>query len=218
MRLADYIGRYWAGAEAIYAIIIAMTFTSVLRGYAAIDEAAYMDIVYPALFCCIAWGIADGLFYAWERRYIIRMENEVIDLSRSAEKRDDAIPLIREQLDDTILRNIKDEKRTELYRNLLEYLADGGIKRSPSGSDAFNIILGASLISTAAGIVVVAPFFLVDSIKTALNISNILGILMLFVIGYNRVYEKSARDRMIMGFGTAIIGIVIAVITILLGG
>lgn len=100
----------------------------------------------------------------------------------------------------------------------VEYLADGGIKRSPSGSDAFNIILGASLISTAAGIAVVAPFFLVDSIKTALNISNILGILMLFVIGYNRVYEKSARDRMIMGFGTAIIGIVIAVITILLGG
>ena len=31
MKLADYIGRYWAGAEAIYAVIIAMTFTSVLR-------------------------------------------------------------------------------------------------------------------------------------------------------------------------------------------
>ena len=41
MKLADYIGRYWAGAEAIYAVIIAMTFTSVLRGYDAIDEAAY---------------------------------------------------------------------------------------------------------------------------------------------------------------------------------
>ena len=72
MKLADYIGRYWAGAEAIYAVIIAMTFTSVLRGYSAIDEAAYLDVVYPALFCCMAWGIADGLFYAWERRYNIR--------------------------------------------------------------------------------------------------------------------------------------------------
>ena len=218
MLLADYIGRYWAGAEAIYAVIIAMTFTSILRGHVAIDESAYLDVVYPALFCCIAWGIADGLFYAWERRYNIRMENEIIDLSRSVENKGDAIPLIKEQLDDTILRNIKDEKRTELYRKLLVYLADGGMKRSPSRSDAFSIILGASLISTAAGIAVVIPFFLLENVRAALNVSNVIGILMLFVIGWYRAYEKSTLDRMIMGFGTAIIGIVIAVVTILLGG
>lgn len=218
MKLADYIGRYWAGAEAIYAVIIAMTFTSILRGYAAIDESAYLDVVYPALFCCIAWGIADGLFYTWERRYNIRMENEIIDLSRSVKNKCDAIPLIKEQLDDTILRNIKEEKRTELYRSLIEYLADSGIIRSPSKRDAFNIILRASLISTAAGIAVVIPFFLLENVRGALNISNVIGILMLFLIGWQRAYEKSAPYRIIMALGTAIIGIVIAAITILLGG
>ncbi len=218
MNLADYIGRYWAGAEAIYAVIIAMTFTSVLRGYVAIDEAAYWEIIYPALFCCMAWGIADGLFYAWERRYNIRMENKIIDLSRSGQNRDAAIPLIREQLDDTILRNINYEKRMELYRNLMNYLDEVGIKRILSKRDAVNIISATFVISTVAGLAVVAPFFLVEDLKTALDISNLLGICLLFIIGYHRAYEKSASARMIMGFGTAIIGIVIAAVTILLGG
>jgi hypothetical protein len=39
----------------------------------------YQTVVYSALFCCIAWGIADGLFYAWERRYNIRTENKIIE-------------------------------------------------------------------------------------------------------------------------------------------
>ena len=218
MNLADYIGRYWAGAEAIYAVIIAMTFTSVLRSYAAIDEAAYWEIIYPALFCCIAWGIADGLFYAWERRYNIRMENKIIDLSRPGQDRDEAMHLIREQLDDTILRNINYEKRTELYRNLMNHLDEVGAKRTPSRWDALSIVSATFAISTAAGLAVVAPFFLVENLKTALDISNMLGICLLFIIGYHRAYEKSASARMIMGFGTAIIGIVIAAVTILLGG
>jgi hypothetical protein len=49
-----------------------MTFTSTLRGEAAIFEMVFQTVIYPALFCCIAWGVADGLFYAWERRNIIR--------------------------------------------------------------------------------------------------------------------------------------------------
>lgn len=218
MNLADYIGRYWAGAEAIYAVIIAMTFTSVLRSYAAIDGAAYWEIIYPALFCCIAWGIADGLFYAWERRYNIRMENKIIDLSRPGQDRDEAMHLIREQLDDTILRNINYEKRTELYRNLMNHLDEVGAKRTPSRWDALSIVSATFAISTAAGLAVVAPFFLVENLKTALDISNMLGICLLFIIGYHRAYEKSASARMIMGFGTAVIGIVIAAVTILLGG
>ena len=218
MNLADYIGRYWAGAEAIYAVIIAMTFTSVLRSYAAIDEAAYWEIIYPALFCCIAWGIADGLFYAWERRYNIRMENKIIDLSRPGQDRDEAMHLIREQLDDTILRNINYEKRTELYRNLMNHLDEVGAKRTPSRWDALSIVSATFAISTAAGLAVVAPFFLVAGLKTVLDISNMLGICLLFIIGYHRAYEKSASARMIMGFGTAVIGIVIAAVTILLGG
>jgi hypothetical protein len=42
------------------------------------------------------------------------MENKIIDLSRPGQDQDEAMSLIREQLDDTVLRNINYEKRTEL--------------------------------------------------------------------------------------------------------
>jgi hypothetical protein len=218
MGLADYIGKYWAGAEVIYAVIIAMTFTSVLRGYVAIPEVAYFNIVYSALFCYIAWGVADGSFYVWERKYNIRMENEIIDLSKLELKREAAIPLIKEQLDDTILRNIDEEKRIELYQSLLRYLSVSGKKKMVSTRDALNIVLGTSLVSTAAGVIVVLPFFLIDNLSFALDISNWLGISLLFIIVYNRTNERSFSGRIRSGFGTAIIGIIIAVITVLLGG
>lgn len=217
MKLSDYIGRYWASAEVMYAIIIAMTFTSTLRGTVATVGTFYYTVVYSALFCCVAWGIADGSFYAWERSYNARMENEIIEYSK-LDNDEAAISLIKEELDDTILRNIDENDREKLYQKLVEYLSEAGIKRKPSTRDAFNIVLGTFLASSAAGLIVVAPFFLIENVRTALNISNILGISLLFIIGYNRASERGLFARVTLGFGTAIIGIIIAVITTLLGG
>jgi hypothetical protein len=140
MKLSYYIGRYWASAEVMYAVIIAMTFTSTLRGHDDIYEMLYETIVYSALFCCIAWGVADGLFYAWERRHIIKTENEIIETSKS-EHNEYAISLIREELDDTILRKINEKNREELYKKLVEHLEEVGILEKPSTRDSASIIL-----------------------------------------------------------------------------
>ncbi|NPV61967.1 MAG: hypothetical protein HPY61_04940 [Methanotrichaceae archaeon] len=218
MKLSDYIGKYWAGAEAIYAVIIAMTFTSTFRSFAAVPDAAYLHVVYSALLCCIAWGVADGSFYIWERKYNIKTENDIIDLSKSELKRDAAIPLVKEQLDDTILRNIDEEKRIQLYQVLLEYLSICGHKETVSTRDSLNIVLGTSLISTVAGVIVVFPFYLIDDLSFALDVSNLLGISLLFIIGYYRTNERSLFGRVRTGLGTAVIGIIITLITIALGG
>ena len=215
MKLSEYIGRYWAGAEVIYSVIIAMTFTSTLRGLTL--EIPYYTVVYSALFCCIAWGIADGLFYAWERRHIIKTENEIIESSKS-EHNEYAISLIREELDDTILRKINEKNREELYKKLVEHLAEVGILEKPSTRDSASIILGTFLTSTIAGLIVIAPFLLMDDLSIALNISNLLGILLLFIIGYYRSEGQDLSAKLIIGLGTAFIGIIIAIITILLGG
>jgi VIT1/CCC1 family predicted Fe2+/Mn2+ transporter len=100
----------------------------------------------------------------------------------------------------------------------VKHLAEVGIKEKPSTRDAVNIILGTFLASTIAGLVVVAPFFLMDNLNMALDMSNMLGILLLFIIGYYRAHERNLSAKVTMGLGTAIIGIIIAIITTLLGG
>jgi VIT1/CCC1 family predicted Fe2+/Mn2+ transporter len=218
MALGDYIGKYWAGAEVMYGVIIAMTFTSVLRGYPVVFEHMLYNTILAALLCCMAWGIADGLFYFWERSYIIRRENRIIQFSKSARQNASAIPLIEEQLDDTILRNIPRENRLQAYEMLMEYLSGVDTREKLSPHEAVTIILGTFIRSTGAGLIVVAPFFVLHNVEQALIISNVSGIVLLFGVGYFRALDRNFFSKVIFGFGSSLIGILIAVITIVLGG
>ena len=66
--------------------------------------------------------------------------------------------------------------------------------------------------------VVVAPFFLIHDVQTALKISNLLGGLLLFTVSYLRALDRNLLPRIANGVGTSLIGIIIAGITVLLGG
>jgi hypothetical protein len=217
MGLAGYIGKFWAGAEVMYGIIIAMTFTSMLRGYPVVFEFIINKVILAALFCCIAWGIADGMFYLWERNYIIRRENKTIEFSKSS-LGESAVTLIGEQLDDTILRNIPGENRLQLYEKLTQFLSTVDKRENISTREALTIIFGTFLLSTGAGLIIVFPFFIIDNIEHALIVSNLSGIFLLFIIGYSRALERNFLSKIIQGTGVAFIGIIIAVITIILGG
>jgi VIT1/CCC1 family predicted Fe2+/Mn2+ transporter len=218
MGLVDYIGRYWAGAEILYGAIIAMTFTSALREIPDVLEFAVMSVVWTALFCCIAWGLADGLFYLWEREYIVRQENRIIASSRSAAGNQAAVAMLGEQLDDSILRNVPRERRAELYEGLSRSLAGAADREKVTPREAGTLVLGTLVRSALAGLVIVAPFFLVDDLELALDASNLLGILLLFAVGYTRALDRDLTSRLVNGLAAAMVGVIIAVITIALGG
>ncbi len=218
MRVADYLGKFWTGAEVMYGVIIAMTFTSMLRGVPFILQGVLTNIVLAALFCCIAWGIADGLFYLWERNYIIRRENKTIELSKRGEGKGPALSLIGEQLDDTILRNIPKENRLPLYEKLVQFLSTVQEREKFSARGALTIVIGTFLLSAGAGLIVVAPFFLIDNVTQALNVSNLCGIFLLFLVGYTRAFDRNLLSKIMMGFASSCIGILISAITVILGG
>jgi VIT1/CCC1 family predicted Fe2+/Mn2+ transporter len=216
--LIDYIGRYWAGAEIIYGVIIAMTFTSVLRQSPEVLSIVMHRIALTALGCCIAWGIVDGVFYSWERGYLLSQENRIRELSKSEGQKKSAIPLIAEQLDDTILRTIPGDQRLNLYRHLVGYLSRVDVREKMTLRDSLAIVGGTLLRSAGAGLVVVTPFFLMDDARAALWVSNLLGILILFAVGYIRATDRRPLPRLIYGFGTSLLGIIIVGITVILGG
>jgi VIT1/CCC1 family predicted Fe2+/Mn2+ transporter len=218
MALADYIGKYWAGAEVMYGVIIAMTFTSVVRGYPIVFDVILNKIITAALMCCAAWGIADGLFYVWERNYIINQENRIIQFSKSAPQNESAVSLIGDQLDDSILRNIPRDTRHQLYEKLTQFLSTVDRREKLTLHEAIIIILGTFIRSAAAGVIVVTPFFIVNNVENALKVSNLLGIFLLFCVGYFRSMDKNVFSKVMFGLGSSLIGMIIVVITIVLGG
>ena len=218
MSLADYIGKYWAGAEVIYGVIIVMTFTSILRTDPASIGQHIGRTILAAISCCAAWGLADGLFYTWERGYLLRRENTIIRYSKSPGQQGSAVSLVGEQLDDTILRNVPRDHRLQLYEKLVGFLAgvEGGGRMS--AGEGLVIIAGTCMMSLGAGLFIVIPFFLVPDVELALRVSNLAGILLLFGVGYSRARDREPLPRLASGLGTSLIGIVIAGITIVLGG
>lgn len=218
MGLSDYIGKFWAGAEVMYGIIITMTFTSMLRAFPDAPGILVGRMIHAALLCCIAWGLADGFFYLWERNYILRRENRILDLSRSAEGSGPALSLVGEELDDTILKTIDEKDRMHLYGNLIRFLSGVNERERLHPRDAATIILGTLLLSAAAGLIVVCPFFFIPDVRQALILSNIAGIALLFCVGYLRAFDRDFLQRMLLGFGSSLVGIIIAGITVIMGG
>lgn len=220
MPISDYLGKFWTGAEVMYGIIIAMTFTSTLRHPSFDTQTAYWAIVFSALFCCIAWGVADGFFYAWEDRYIARNQRKVIEASKSSDTNKLAYSMIKEELDKTILSNIGDNDRKRLYEGITEYLSKTDNKnRKRSGKSRLGIIAATILLSSGAGVIVLLPFFiLANDVRIALEISVILGIMTLYLIGWARAQGEMIPMRIVSGIGAASVGMIIAIITTTLGG
>jgi hypothetical protein len=58
----------------------------------------------------------------------------------------------------------------------------------------------------------------IQDVGQALDLSNLLGIVLLFGVGYFRALDKNFFSKIMYGFISSLIGIIIAGITIVLGG
>ena len=223
MGIADYLGRYWTGAEAMYGVIIVMTFTSTFRSFEFHTSELYTTVVLSALFCCVAWGVADGFFYAWEDAYNARSRHLIISDSKSKEKKSKALSMVKEELDDTILGSIEDSERKKLYEGIVEYLSKNELKKERARADFLrklpHYLLGTSVLSAGTGVIVLLPFFIFRSnITLALNISDIIGVVALFAIGFYRTQDSSLTKKLSTGLISSLLGIIIIAITVVLGG
>jgi VIT1/CCC1 family predicted Fe2+/Mn2+ transporter len=81
------------------------------------------------------------------------------------------------------------------------------------------ITIGAALVLVVgAAIVVIVPFYLIDDVLQALLVSNVLGIALLFFMGVWREQSKKIGKKLITGSVTALLALIITLVTVALGG
>jgi hypothetical protein len=218
--ISKYLGKYWAGAEAMYSVIIVMTFTSTLR--AAANEGQYEFILLSALYCCIAWGLADGFFYAWEDVYNSKSHELLIEDAKVEEKKPTAVSKVKEELDDTIIGSIEENDRTKLYEGIVGYLSKNKLSKEEKNTFLRTLphyLLGTSVLSVSTGLIVLLPFAIFPhNLNTALPLSRIIAIVTLFAVGYYRSQSIEFYRRLSSGILSALVGVIIALITVALGG
>ena len=217
MGLADYLGRFWYSSEPMFGVIMVVCFTSILRAYPILAEKVIGTVLLSALFCCVAWGLVDGIFYAWEAHYELDKKRKLLALVQAPNDPKEARELVEDQLGDTII-DLMDEKDKEQIYQIVEKNVSGiDLGRVSIKEDIVTVLIAFGLV-VGSSVIVMLPFLLFTPVMTALTISNITGIFLLFIMGFWREEDKRITKKLITGGLTAFVALIITIVTIVLGG
>ncbi len=217
MGLSDYLGRFWYSSEPMFGVIMVICFTSILRTNAVFAEEALWRVVNAALACCIAWGLVDGIFYAWELHYDRRKIETLASLSKLPDGVESARSLLEEDLKGTVIGSLDDRDQQCLHNLLLEKIRHIDVSSVPLKSSLITVLVTFGLVVGTA-VIVLSPFVLIPDVSTALSCSNAMGIVLLFFVGFWREYDARLSLKFKSGIMTALVALIIALVTVYLGG
>ncbi|UNK56364.1 VIT1/CCC1 transporter family protein [Pseudoxanthomonas daejeonensis] len=201
-------------AEILFGVIMTMTFTGTLSvAEAGRDDVRVMFI--GALGCNIAWGLIDGIIYLMACRAERSEELRTFRAVRDARDPVQARAAIAAAMPPLLAELIREDEVEALRERLAAV---------PEPPDHGRLTRRDWLGALAVGLLVVfttfplaLPFLLLDHVGPAMRLSNAIALVMLFLAGV--VYARSiGRPALRVGLGMAALGVVLAVLTIALGG
>lgn len=220
-RFLDPIDRL---TEAIYAVLIVMTFT---MAYRAIDVSALsqMDVSeavvslgLAAFGCAVAWGLIDGAMFILLGMMERGENSRLLRRVKAAPDEPTALAAISSQLDETLEAVMTKDERQDLYQQAYARMRDNEPKRVGFKREDFLGAIGVVLVAILVTLPIVIPIFLFrNDVNLAVRASNLMAIVMLFLFGF--YWGKHAGNRPIgVGLLLAAFGVVTVLIAIPLGG
>lgn len=209
-RVLDPISRL---SEIMFGLLMALTFTgtmSIVLG----EGGNVQSVLLAALGCNLAWGIVDGTMYVLtsvtERGQTLARRRKI-----AASAPEQARRLVRDNLPDDVERALSDEEIDRVV--LLAWrLTDEDKPAALTVNDVraaglvFLLVVGATLPPAV-------PFVILDDAFVAIRVSNLIAVVMLFLIGW-RLDRLMDRTSIQMRIVVPIIGCLLVAVTIALGG
>jgi len=201
--------------EALFGLIMALGFTGAVR--LGEEEANNRALFIGILGCNLAWAIVDGVMYVLtalvERGRKLRLVREVL----SAPTDEAALQQIGRELDGPLMTLTTLQERLQIHGWVLEILRRGGSEEARVERQDLLGGLAASLLVLLATFPVVVPFLVIPDPNLATRISNLIGLVLLFLLGVRWGQIVGGRSIRI-ATGLTLVGVVLVLITIVLGG
>ncbi len=201
--------------EVLFGLIMVLGFTGAVRlGREEADNHALFIGIFG---CNLAWAIVDGVMYVltqlFDRGRRARARREVL----SAPNKQAALQRVADEVDNPLLALATPEELEQIHRRILEL-----VRRStpaPPRVQREDLLGGVAvgLIILFATLPVVVPYLVVDSPTLAVRISHWVALTELFLLGAWWGRMVGANPFRIAA-GLTLVGVVLVVITIVLGG
>jgi len=201
--------------ETLFGLIIALGFTGAVRlGHEEADNHALFIGIFG---CNLAWAIVDGVMFVlgqlFERGRQAKIARDVLH----APNEEAALQRIGDEISSPLMASATSEERQQIQRRVLEFLRRSAPE--PQSVRRADLLggLAVALIILLATLPVVVPFLTLANPNVAVRISNGVALTELFLLGmwWGRMVGGSSLR---IAAGLTLVGVVLVLITIVLGG
>jgi hypothetical protein len=207
----------WWGAL-LFGLIMAMIVTTGYRAYIDDGDGAAGEMRWAVLGGNLAWGIIQGWLHVndavFERSRIARLVREATVSPDEVQ----AVESIRDEHDPDLADTVSGEERARLYLHMLGNMKAGyEPKTGARRADLAGALVIFVLVSLTA-IPAVVAFSSIGDLKTAVRVSNLCLLILLFGVGSRWAHTVTDMNRWVGGFSIMVFGLIMAIIGELLGG
>lgn len=223
-RITAFRQEYLSEGDRLAEVMCGVIMVLVMIGYLKLSLSRGEDIemkntlILIPLGCNAAWGMIDGLMYVLinliRRGKIYRLSQSI----KSKKDQENVQTSIEDDLSSTVVDSLKKEDKEKISDEILKRVDPTKIEKPEwiTKKDLV-VILFTFLLVVSTAIPLIIPFIIFDDLMLAIRVSFIIGLGMLFSIGY--LWGKYAsRNKIRSGIAMMIIGSIIVGITLVLGG
>jgi VIT1/CCC1 family predicted Fe2+/Mn2+ transporter len=219
---APLIGRYLDPAESLgeilFGLIMVLTFTVGARLLTAREALNAHEIVVAAVGCNIAWGIIDAVLFVLGNIFHRSRRARLVRAVQSAGSEAEGLALIRREFDpDDTAVAVRPEDSARFFHSVLAVAAHAGPARARLLRGDIEAALVVFLLVSATALPGVIPFLVIADPDIALRVSNLVLILLLFVVGYVWAHRTDASPWRV-GLVVALLGVLMVGVAVALGG
>src|SRR5579864_948519 len=168
-------------SELCFGLFMALTFVGTVSA-ATSGEDAGRKMLYTALGCNLAWGLADAVMYL-VRTIADRSRRHALALAIKRERdRAAGVRALRERVSASLDPFISDTDLESIRKRIAE--SDSLPERARFERDDFLAALGIFIIIVLSTFPVAVPFVIFSHVPTALLVSRVLTLAMLFFCGF----------------------------------
>ena len=202
-------------------IAFAVLMVIIINGYVAISNlnTGFLYIVVVNLGACAAWGFIDGFIYAISssiernnlRNKLALLKIIVREQNNSNNKV--VMEKIESNLDDTFFSSFNKEGKEAVAKDIVTYVSEASLEDNKviTREDALGW-LSIILIYLTVGFLLALPFFVFSNKVLAWFISNLSGVVWLFLYGF-QLGKSVCKYRIALGFSMSAIGLSFLIIS-----
>ncbi len=224
--MADKMATEEKIAELFFGLIMALNLTNIMRLALVGQSNTFIlnTVTFALLGGNLAWGLADGIMNALSRNVRLHREFYALDdLSRiedSVAAKQEAKRIVKKGMPRLQAELVDDTMLDAMASHLVEQVRSKKITHPTLGAEGWTVLFMTVLLNLLAAFPILAVYFFVGptSVNEATIIANLVGMVVLFIMGLYLGRHTHGRLHLYTGLVMMFIGLAMVFATVVLGG